>query len=252
MLRGIYTAACGMDVQQAVLDKVSANLANAATPGYKKQKVVTESFTQFLMLCTGGAPPAVIGTYGPGSRVASVVTGFEPGYVRETGRAYDLYLEGPGFLVVEAPTDEDPARVAYTKNGSLWVDAQGYLVTAGGRRLLGEDGPILVDSFDFKVSPEGYVEAGGQAVGRLLLAEFDRPEDLIREEGGLYIDVNGEAREAAATRVKQGFLEMANVDPVEEIKDLLAAVRAYEAGQRLIQAHDELLEKAVNQLGSTK
>lgn len=256
MLRGIYTAACGMDLQQAVLDKVSTNLANSATPGYKKQKLVAESFPEHLVLCTGGRRPggaeAAIGTFGPGCRVAQVVTSFEPGYVRQTGRAYDLCLDGPGFLTVEAPTGDDPARVAYTRNGSLRVDAEGYLVTADGRRLLGEGGPIQVGGADFKISPQGQVEIGGQAAGRLLLAEFDRPQDLIREEGGLYADVNGQAREATATRVRQGFLETANVEPVEEIKDLLAAVRAYEAGQRLIQAHDELLEKAVNQLGSTK
>ncbi|MCL6635398.1 MAG: flagellar basal-body rod protein FlgF, partial [Peptococcaceae bacterium] len=259
---GLYTSGAGMDVQQARVESVSSNLANAATPGYKKEDVQVRSFPEMLLIQQGGPRrrgmpplpvfPQRIGAMGTGALVAGTTVDYAPGTVQETGNSTDIMIKGPGFFAVNVPAEGDPERVCYTRNGAFKVDREGYLVTGEGYRVLGEAGAVQVGGEDFKVAPDGTVEAGGIQVDRLRLVEFDDPAALRKEAGGLFADPLGAARPAAATTVSQGFLEGSNVNVVDEMVDLVAVMRAYEANQRLVQAHDELLAKAANQVGSLR
>lgn len=262
MLRGLYSAATGMDVQQAKVESISNNLNNASTPGYKKEEILIKSFPEQLLIEQGGprrkggvpvqAPPKMIGTMGTGALVAGTVTDHTPGKVKETGNETDIMINGPGFFAVKAPAPGEPERIGYTRSGSFKVDGEGYLTDGGGRRILGEAGEIMVGSDSFKVSSDGTIEVAGATVDKLRLVEFDDLNSLSKESEGIYIDTRGTGRQAASTTVSQGFLEMSNVNVVDETVNLVSLMRTYEANQRLILTYDEILSKAVNQVGNIK
>jgi len=262
VLRGMYSAASGMDVQQVRIETLTNNLANATTPGYKKDVVQVQSFPELLLIQQGGpprrnVPPAAareIGFMPSGASVERVFTEYTgSGGVKETRNPTDMMLHGAGFFAVNVPTREEPGRVCYTRNGTFKVDPEGYLVAFGSFHVLGEAGPVRVGDADFKVNQDGTVVSGGLTRGKLSLVEFDDPGVLEKETDSIFVDTAGGAgRPAEATTVRQGFLEVANVNAVEEITALMELMRVYETSQRLIIQQDQLLGKAVNQVGSLR
>jgi len=262
MLRGLYSAATGMDVQQAKVEIISNNLNNSATPGYKKEEILVQSFPEQLLIqqgclrSKGGVSlpelPQAIGTMGSGVLLSGTVTDHTQGEVQETGNDTDIMISGPGFFSVQAPTPEDPERICYTRSGAFRVDQEGYLTDAGGNRLLGEAGQIIVGSGRFKVSDDGTIEIDGWIVDKLRLVEFDDLKSLVKEGEGMFSAPPGSDLQAASTTVAQGFLEMSNVNVTDEMVSLVSAMRTYEANQRVIQTYDEILSKSASQVGSIK
>ena len=170
MLRGLYAAAAGMDLQQVVLNVTSNNLANATTPGFKQDRVVVTSFPELLLWHLEREPVRAVGTWPYTAAVAATVTDLTPGSLQETGHATDLALAGDGYFTVETPEGE-----RYTRHGSFRIDGEGYLVTVHGDRVLGEEGPLRVEGPDFTVAGDGTVRRQGATVGRLALARFADP-----------------------------------------------------------------------------
>lgn len=260
MIRGLYISAMGMNAQQVKVEGISNNLANVSTPGYKREGVTIESFPQMFLMQQGRpgygkrlilpGVPKIIGSMETGAR-ANTFTDFAPGAVKETENPSDLSIIGPGFFSLSAPAGDNPDRVCYTRKGMFKVDPEGYL-TVNGYRVLGEAGAIQVGNGDFTVKPDGTVEAGGALVDKLKLVEFDDVAALRKESDGFFVNPGVEGRAAGESTVRQGFLEMSNVNTVDQMIDLAKVTRAYEANQRLIQSHDEILSKAVNQVGSLR
>ncbi|MGI6037440.1 MAG: flagellar hook-basal body protein [Limnochordia bacterium] len=235
MLRGIYTAAAGMLVQQRRTDVVANNLANASTTGYKRDVALVRPFPNLnLHRTTDGQR---MGSLTTGAGIEGIRPQFSPGGVRHTGNPLDLAVEG-GFFTVQTP-----AGIAYTKAGNFSLDGAGYLVTARGDRVLGTRGPIRIDNADFTVTEEGDIIVAGEIVDRLAIAELTG--DVEKLGDNLFY---GQGIPAQEVKVSQGFLEDSNVNVVREMVDLITATRAYEANQRIIQAHDETLGKAVNEM----
>lgn len=260
MIRGLYISSMGMNVQRVKVEGISNNLSNISTPGYKREGVAVQSFPQMFLvqkvrpqfgnrLILPGAPK-IIGTMETGVR-ADTFTDFAPGAVQETGNPYDLMISGPGFFSLSVPSEGDPDRACYTRKGTFKVGPEGYLVV-NGYRVLGEAGAIKVGDEGFTVAPDGTVESGGVPVDKLRLVEFDDAAALRKETDGVFVNTAGAGRAANESTVRQGFLEMANVNAIDQMADLVSVTRAYEANQRLIQSHDELLAKAVNQIGSLR
>ncbi|NPV72521.1 MAG: flagellar basal-body rod protein FlgF [Pelotomaculum sp.] len=264
MIRGLYSAAAGMDVLQAKVESVSNNLANASTPGYKREDITIRSFPEMLLIRQGGiqrkpaGTPEAIGTASNGVLLSELFIDHTQGDLRETGDPADVAIKGPAFFAVSAPGPESPDRVCYTRNGAFKIDQEGYLVTAGGYRVLGEDGEIRIEDFQLNdparlsISPDGSVRIDGMEAGRLMLVEFDDVNSLQKVGEGLFEDPQGTGRPAVSSSVCQGYLEAPNVNVVDEMVSLITATRAYEANQRIIQSQDELLAKAVNQVGSLR
>jgi flagellar basal-body rod protein FlgF len=169
------------------------------------------------------------------------------------------------FTVLNADNEQ-----RYTLNGKFTVNVAGELVNSGGLRVLGRDGqPIrLVDANDnpirnFKVTANGefldgngrpLLKANGQQVA-LLISRADNPNALIREGNGLFYVRPEDAATVAPVRpgdqveVRQGYIERSNVDPEQSMVDMMAALRAYEANQKVIQFYDKSMDKAVNEIG---
>jgi flagellar basal-body rod protein FlgG len=149
----------------------------------------------------------------------------------------------------------------YTRDGKFTLDEQGYLTMADGSRVLGTNGaPIQLPpgmSMDqLTVTPEHRLvnPATNTAVGQFLITRVDNPNELVREGDGKfrYIGDGSDVRPlnpGDRVEVRQGYIERSNVDSAQSMVDLMSAMRAYEANQKVIQFYDRSLDKAVNDVG---
>jgi flagellar basal-body rod protein FlgG len=256
MIRGIYSSAAGMNLQIARMDAVSNNLANAGVPGYKKDRIMAESFPKLIQLgnkraVPGGLSGAVIGETNQGAAIKQVVTDFSPGMLRETGNDTDFALSGPGFFTLSDPDSGD--ELYYTRNGNFKLDEEGYLVNGDGYRVMGTGGPIqITENKSFVVDEKGNVTVDGEVSDTLAVAAFDDLNTLERAGNGLFRAPGQEPQAVENPGVMQRYLEGANVDPLEETVNMISAVRAYETGQKIIQAQDGLLDLAINKVGTVR
>lgn len=245
MLRGIYAAASGMAAQEVRQAATSNNIANASTVGYKRDVAVSQSFAMALNdVATGsalGKAPMLIS-------VAVCRTDMSMGVMTATDGTFDLGLEGEGFFVIETEAGE-----RYTRAGSFQRDAEGWLVTPEGHRVLGVNGPVRVGA-GFTVAADGSYSSLGEPGGTLLIMTAAKPEALVKAGEALFMPAEGDDPSMApaapgAAQVVQGMLEMSNVNVVREMVDMITGFRAYEAMQRAITSHDALLDAAINQVG---
>ncbi|WP_104371636.1 flagellar basal-body rod protein FlgF [Desulfocucumis palustris] len=254
MIRGLYTVASGLGAQQARMDVVTNNIANVSTNGYKQDSVMTKPFPEMLLrektVDNAGRRVArwsPVGFTNQGVAVSGFFTDQTAGILKETGRATDLALSGQGFFAVQANGGE-----LYTRDGQFHTDKEGYLVDSRGNRVLSDSGPVQVGDAEFTVDSGGVITLADGGTYQLRIVEFENPQNLVKT-GDNYFDAgNGTAGEAASPGVTQGFLEQSNVDLATQMVQLVEIFRSYEAGQKAIQSQDELLAKAINQVGSVK
>ena len=260
MLRGIYAAASGMGVQQGRMDVISNNLANVSVNGFKGSTVTAASFTDLLLVSAGPdtgtrIPPGLrsLGTMSHGAAVTAVNIDYSTGSLKETNRQLDLAITGEGYFKVSVPVEGDPGRVAYTRDGFFHRNEEGYLITSTGHRVLNTgNSPILLPEGEISITSSGVIMDGTNEIDILSVELFDSNYEPVREGNGYFSAPGQTGRQHENPTVLQGFLERSNVDPVAEMTNMLTALRAYEAGQRVIQAHDELLGKVINQVGSLR
>lgn len=262
-MRALYSAATGMKSLQLAIDTISNNLANVNTTGYKKQRVeFKDLFYQRLDAKDNsdgiGAPVNI--EVGHGVKTGAMVRRFTNGAFQATDNQFDIALQGPGFFEI---MDEN-GNMLYTKDGSfkLGLTEEGRrLVTSDGFMVQGVDGPINLegDIEDFKVERNGainvkYANQEGdayQTIGNIKLVKIANPAGL--ESKGLNLfkitAASGEpvtVEDGTAGELVQGYLEMSNVQVVEEMISLITAQRAYEINSKAIQTSDQMLELANN------
>ncbi len=256
MLRTLRTASEAMHRDQARVDTLANNLANAATTGFRQVLTrVAETGTGPAGRQDAGAVPAADAPAPRGGgdqawlprrdRDISQVLDTRPGPLQSTGRTTDVALTGRGFLVAQDPE----AGEVYTRDGALQLDAAGLLVNGAGLPVQGEGGPINAAGGAIAIAGDGTVTVAGQVRGRLRVVDFAAPEDLRPRGDGLLVAPAGVAAEPLAAEqvsVVQGHLEGSNVDPVRTLVDMIAAQRAFEIGTKVLQANDEMLGKSVN------
>lgn len=224
MERGLYIAASGMIAEMARQDQIANDLANAATPGYKADRSAQGAFGELLV--TDVPTGSVVGSVNMATRVDRQVTDLTAQPVRETGEPLDFAVTGEGFFAIQTPEG-----VRYTRNGSFTANAAGQLVDQLGNTVLGPNGQPV------QVGANGTVDP--RTVGVSLVPD-------ARKAGNGYFTGNetGQAPEAP----RSGALEASSVDAARTMVDMLASLRAFEAGQKAISTIDTSLEKA-NQLG---
>jgi flagellar basal-body rod protein FlgG len=227
MSEGIYQAAASMDLLARLQETFAQNLANANTSGFRRRVGAAESFEEALRRASGLAIP----------RFRESVD-FAHGSLRETGAPLDLAVDGKGYFAIQTP-----AGVRYTRNGSFSLDAGGRIVTQDGHGVLGLGGPLQIDPArgPAVVAENGEVRQDGEARGTLRLAEFEDDRRLLPDEAGRFLAPRGvEPRPRGDSRVRQGYLEGSNVDVTEELVDMIAAFRAFEAAQRALHTYDQV------------
>ena len=234
MITGLYTAASGMVAYQTKLDTLANNLANVETSGFKADILPIESSVSSTTDVAQAGQSGVVYVGQP--RLDPT-----PGPLRTTSNPLDLALVGPGLFVVETPQGE-----RYTRAGQFTRDAQGFLATADGHRVLGTGGPVTVPDTGLQVAEDGTITGGGRL---RIVAGPDAP-GLVKEGLNLYAPAEGAPApgELTTPRVLQGQFEASNVSPVLAMVEMLATLRSYEAYQKTMQSLDGTLAQT-NELG---
>ncbi len=235
------------------------NLANVNTSGFKKSRVDFQDllYTSLRFAGTPVIQGAQIPTglqVGHGVRPVATQRIFTPGSFKQTDNPLDLAIEGNGFFQVLLPD----GTVAYTRDGSFKKDSNGRLVTSDGFPVEPEI-VIPQDAMQISVGTDGTVtvtlagQAEPQQLGQLQLARFVNPAGLSSIGRNLFLPtassgapITGTAGLEGFGNIAQGFVEMSNVQVVEEMVNLITSQRAYEVNSRAIQAADDMLQTANN------
>ncbi len=252
MIESLYISATGLRGQQQQIDTISNNVANLQTPGFKKSRVSFIDLATAQSAAAGdGSAPA---TKGAGTRVAATLPDFAPGDVRMTRNPLDLAIDGAGFLELI----DEQGTLRYSRAGQLKLDAEGFLASVGGQRLAAGI-QLPSDASDLRIQPNGEVTAllAGEtertSFGFIELATFGSADNLSVLGENLFglADENSvptlvRPGEYGAGQLRQGFLELSNVDLVDEMSSLVLAQRAYQLNARVLQASDQVLETINN------
>jgi flagellar basal-body rod protein FlgG len=253
MIRGLYTSASGLATGQKRLEVVSNNIANVSTNGYRRDKVAVAPFLEHLVghsdRGNGHPEQTVIGRMTYGSTVDEILPDLRPGLLEQTNNPTDLAITGNGFFSVQTPDGD----TLYTRDGAFRVDQEGYLVTAAGDRVLGSN-ELLQPGKDFRVDTDGGIySSDGMLVDTILVVQFDDNTELTKVQNNCFALPPGSQPDILPNPVlAQGYLEKSNVNLVDEMVDLIEVSRTYQINQRLLRAQDEILEKAVTQIGVVK
>ena len=235
-------ARIGFDQCRHRLEAIGLNAANAARPGYRRQFALDVA-----------AAPAASG--GVGARTTSAASAGEggrpvdlrPGAPMGTGRALDLAIENEELFF--ALTDGE--RTWLTRAASFRLDAEGVLVGERGLRVVGRDGEIRLDGEDVEIRRDGQIVRDGIVLGALQLFRPNDRSSLRSAGGALLSAASGEhAVEAGNGRLRSGFLEGSNAEPARDLVELVALTRQFESLARVTQGYDELLGRAIQQLGA--
>lgn len=256
MLKGLYTAYTGMVNEQNRMDVLTNNLANASTIGFKKEGATSQAFDDVLALKikdTSESPNCAkrLGTMSMGVKIGENYTDYSQGSFRETGNTYDLAIAGNGFFAIEFTNKAGETSTKYTRDGSFTLNQEGYLVTEDGDYVLDEDGdqiklnPLL----DSAIDAAGNIYQGNTIVATIGITDFEDYNYLEKYGENLYQTVDGATEREATAQIRSGYLEMANLQVVSEMVNMIAITRAYETNQKIIQTYDGSLDIAVNQLG---
>jgi flagellar basal-body rod protein FlgG len=226
-------------------DATANNLANVNTAGFKKDVAVNREFEALLLhrINDGNDTPA-IGPLGRGTEIDEIATIQTQGVMHATNNDFDLAIEGKGFFAVETPNG-----VRYTRNGTFSKNIVGDLVTSEGYQVLGQNGPIRITGNKMTVGDDGRILMDGIETGQLQVVEFADEKQLTKEGASLYIAADGAQNQQATGRVCQGFTEGSNVNVVAEMVNLINGYRAYETNSKAVQSQDQMLEKAVTEVG---
>jgi flagellar basal-body rod protein FlgF len=237
--RFVYTSMTGAKHAAGQLATTTHNLANAQTLGFR------EMLTGFRAVPIQGAAAD--------SRafVVDSTMGFNalPGTLQNTGNPLDVALMQGGFFAVQVEGD----REAYTRQGHMQVDANGYLVSQNGHKLLStDDAPIQVGSGyrSAYINTEGevYVQsADGQhyLISRLKVVNPPVAE-LSRRPDGLFEVTSQWAEPVANASLKEGTVEMSNVNVAQSMVEMIQQNRMFDLNMRMVQAADQNARSAQN------
>jgi flagellar basal-body rod protein FlgG len=257
MLRGLWSSACGMAANKMTIDVIANNLANVNTVGFKRsradfQDLMYQTLTQAGSKTPDGSEVAAGIQIGMGTMATGVQKMFLQGDFQETKNDLDMAIEGKGFFKVLSNGEE-----FYTRAGNFKLDSEGNVVTPGGDRLQPEI-TVPAETVSVSIDKSGSVTAfdfGGQGtvLGVIDLHTFPNPAGLYGLGRNLYKPTDASGTPTTSTpgtdgtgTLAQGFLEMSNVDVVEEMVHMIIAQRAYEISSKAIQTADNMMQIANN------
>lgn len=255
-MRALSIAATGMTAQQLNVEVIAHNVANINTTSYKRSRAEFVDLLYQTQLAAGtptnGGSAELVpegARVGLGVRAAAIRNLHQQGALTQTGNTFDLAMMGRGFFRVIGPEGE----TLYTRAAAFNKDQNGRIVTAEGYRVQPEMA-VPTEATLITVNEAGEVfatmpgETEQRRLGQLSVASFVNEVGLEPLGGNLWREsqasgaaVVGIAGENGLGRIKQGYLESSNVDPVKEITELISAQRAYEMNSKIIQASDDMM-----------
>lgn len=273
-MKNIWVPLSGQIAQQRKVETIANNIANANTPGFKKDRL---TFKEHLTALDKGLEDIDIpredwspedfyksqGAQNSHVKVDGSYTVHEQGRLDPTNNPLDFALHGKGFFEVSTPQG-----IRFTRKGNLTVSKSGELITDSGFKVLSklenketdtaeiEKSAIeqrfikLPEGARISVSREGDIFNKGAIIGKMSVVEFNDVDAIRKEGNSLYINNDDEniKREKIATSVNQGFIEGSNVNAVQEMSELIRAHRHFENIQKAISTYDSISGKAVNDI----
>ncbi|MFO7976024.1 MAG: flagellar hook-basal body protein [Candidatus Hydrogenedentota bacterium] len=246
MIQGLYAAASGMVGLERRQDVIANNIANAATPGFRRHVAVNKGFNEILLHRMRhpfrlNAEPSP----GGGQKLVETFTDVQGGNIVATEDPLNIALQGPGYIGIETPQGE-----RFTRNGKLAIDANGLLTTPDGYHVQSVNGGAIdVTGGDITIDEDGNVHSQGLFVAQIRLVEFEDPHMLTRVGANLY-EASDEAMRKSAqavdTRVLHKSLELSNVQVPAEMVQMILGARVYTANERVINAINESVGRLIN------
>jgi len=228
MIEKMRMMANAMDARIARQEIIANNLANANSAGFKKDRIFQDIIDK-------------AGT----KNTFTKTTDFSQGSLRETGSQLDLALQGKGFLTISTPTGEK-----YSRGGHLRINNYGELVIENGLHVMGQNG-IISGQGEMAINKKGEVFFDGELSDKLNIVYF--PDEKLMQKSGdsLFNQPVAGLNSIVADQVivHQGFLEESNVQPIQEMVNMLTAFRHFEADQKVITVEDGLLRRVANDVG---
>ncbi|MCP4293698.1 MAG: flagellar basal-body rod protein FlgG [bacterium] len=261
MIRAMGTASSGMKAQQMNIDTIANNLANVNTTGYKRshaefQDLLYEKVMPGGMIdAEGRARPAKV-EVGHGVKLVATNKNFSQGTVVSTNNPLDVMVEGDGFFQLRMPD----GNIKYSRDGSFKLDADRNIVSSQGY-LLEPNVTVPEDAMDISISRGGIIavrtagaDAEIQEIGQVELARFPNAAGLDARGGNIFSEspasgtpILGNPGLEGIGETASGFLEMSNVETVDELVKMISAQRAYELNSKTITMADEMLQ-TINRL----
>ena len=210
------------EAQELRLNIIANNIANIATPGFKRDVPVFEGFI-----------------------LKATATHFSQGDIQATGNKLDLALQGPGFFQIETPNG-----IRYTRNGAFTISSTGQIVNMEGYPVVGPE-TVPEGTLELTVTGDGRLLADEVEIGQFELLEFEDTRVLAKEGyNNFRVKVEGiTGTPAEETTVQQGALERSNFNVVQEMINLIDTIRTFEAAQKVILSFEEADQKSINDVG---
>jgi flagellar basal-body rod protein FlgF len=267
-MKELWVPLSGAIAQQRKVDTIANNVANANTPGFKKDQLTFKEYITALRKGTQDidlpnkewSPKDFYKSYGAEHAKVEVdasYTNFEQGQLSPTGNTLDLGLRGKGFLEVQTPNG-----IRFTRRGILSLRSDGLLITDQGYPVLAKTDSlqtpaenrfikIPTGAKNLTVNIQGGIFADGAPISDLAVAVFNDMHALRKEGNGLFINKspNNYKLGETSTTVHQGFVEQSNVNTISEMSELIKAHRHFEAIQNVIKTYDQISQKGVNEIG---
>jgi len=257
MIRSLWTAATGMQAQQIEQDVVANNLANVNTVGFKKSRADFQDLMYQLSSKAGSETSSgnqlTVGIeIGMGVKPVATQKIFSQGDYQQTGNSFDWAIEGDGFFQLD-----DNGQTVYTRAGNFKVNKDGVLCNTEGLKLIPEVS-IPQNAVTFTLDSGGTWTAADEngtsvATGRIELAKFINPAGLSSMGRNLFEKTDGSGEPATGNPGENGlgttsqrFLEMSNVNVIDEMVKMIAGQRAYEINSKSITTADNMLEMVNN------
>lgn len=254
MIRSLWVAKTGMDVNQANLDVIAHNLANASTTSFKRVKPNFEDLLYQTVRNPGSqtsdqsnSPTGL--QFGTGARILGTSRVLSQGPIAQTSNPLDVAIRGNGYFQINLPT----GTIAYTRDGNFTVDNQGQITNMAGY-VLAPGITVPEGAESVAISEFGQVTAKvtgtTQQLGQIQLVNFINPAGLEAIGGNLYLEsvasgapTQGNPGVNGLGELKQGFVEQSNVSVAEELINMIQAQRGYDVNTRVVRASDEVLQR---------
>ncbi len=245
MDQGIYTAAAGAIAMEDRLNVISNNIANLNTTGFKKDQM---SFEQYMkQLDTSSLYPGQYRTVPIDVVAVSSSIDLSAGAPVKTGNVLDIAVMGEGFFVVN--TDKG---TRYTRAGSFQLSTENTIITPQGYRVQGNGGDITIDpeKSNIVIDSTGMITQDQDELSTLQIVKIP-PEALERQGNNLFSVKEGfMPQPVESVSLVQGSIEKANVEPILEMVEMIAASRAYESFQKVIRAANDAYSYSMHNVGT--
>lgn len=244
MIDRLYVQMQAMQMLSKSQDVTADNLANINTPGFKGNKLFYRMFKEQVngQEITKSVPLSQVD--------------LSQGILEPTGNQFDMGINGAGFFKVELD-----GNTMLTRDGRFHLDGDGYLVNNDGAKVMGESGPIQLTEYfqnngeggasaQLEITKNGTIKLNGNQQDRLQIVTINDPQNLERKGNSYFSAISEDAlSEEGVGMIQQGYYEKGNVNPLNEMVDMMQNMQLFETQQRAMKTTDEMLQQVTTRLG---